>query len=121
MADCLAGPGLELIVRDLQNDIPSLTRLEADGFPVVQLPYDLLMPIPKDISNESPFAACKMQFSITNGGTILTFAMSHIVADGAGTNEIFRVLSEQTRIAQQLACEDSNKPLNFNPSHLNWA
>ncbi|MCJ1485453.1 hypothetical protein MMC06_005627, partial [Schaereria dolodes] len=92
--------GIELIVRDLRTKIASFEELEAAEFPILQLPYDLLMPIPQDLGNDRPFAACKMQFSTIDGGTILTFAISHSVADGTGTNELMRVLSEETRFAQ---------------------
>ncbi|OCL09698.1 hypothetical protein AOQ84DRAFT_15204 [Glonium stellatum] len=97
--------GIELIVRDLQTAVASFEELEAAEFPALQLPYDLLMPIPQDIGNDRPFAACKLQFSAINGGTILTFAMSHCVADGTGTNELMRVLSEETRFAQEHSSE----------------
>lgn len=93
--------GIELIVRDLRTAVPSFEELETADFPPLHLPYDLLVPIPLDIGNDRPFAACKVQFSAINGGTILTFAMSHSVADGAGTNELMRVLSEETRFAQE--------------------
>lgn len=93
--------GIELIVRDLRTAMVSFEKLEAAEFPAPCLPYDLLMPIPQDIGNDRPFAACKMQFSAIDGGTILTFAMSHSVADGVGTNELMRVLSEETRLAQK--------------------
>jgi hypothetical protein len=93
--------GLELIVRDLRTAMASFEELEAAEFPALLLPYDLLMPIPQDLGNDRPFAACKMQFSAIVGGTILTFAMSHSVADGTGTNELMRVLSEETRFAQE--------------------
>src|SRR6187402_1266049 len=93
--------GIELIVRDLRLAVASFEELEAAEFPVLSLPYELLVPIPHDLGNDRPFAACKMQFSAINGGTIITFAMSHSVADGAGTNELMRVLTEETRLAQE--------------------
>lgn len=93
--------GIELIVRDLRLAMPSFEELEADDFPPLRLPYDLLVPVPQDLGNDRPFAACKVQFSAINGGTILTFAMSHSVADGSGTNELMRILSEETRFAQE--------------------
>lgn len=95
------GPGLELIVKDLQSSMASFEELEKDGFPFSKLPYKLLVPVPADISNDRPFAACKVQFSAIKGGSILTFAMSHSVTDGSGTNELTRVLSEETRFAQE--------------------
>jgi hypothetical protein len=95
--------GIELVVRDLQTAMVPFAELEASGFPSSMLPYDLLMPVPLDIGNDRPYAACKMQFSAIHGGTILTFAMSHSVADGAATNELMRVLSEETRLAQDFA------------------
>jgi trichothecene 3-O-acetyltransferase len=98
--------GIELIVRDLRSAMSSFEELEAANFPVHKLPYDLLMPIPQDLDDALPFAACKIQFSAVEGGTILTFAMSHSVADGAGTNELMRLLSEQTRLAQEHSDDD---------------
>ena len=93
--------GIELVVKDLRSAIVSFEELEAADFPAMQLPYDLLVPVPEDITNERPFAACKVQFSAINGGTIITWAMSHSVADGSGTNELMRILSEETRLAQE--------------------
>ncbi|KAF2094988.1 hypothetical protein NA57DRAFT_79478 [Rhizodiscina lignyota] len=92
--------GVELVVRDLRSSIPSFEELKAADFPSTQLPYNLLVPVPQDIGNDRPFAACKVQFSSINGGTILTWAMSHCVGDGSGNNELFRILSEETRRAQ---------------------
>lgn len=97
--------GLELVVRDLQSQMPSFKELEETGFPVSKLPNELLVPIPGDISNDRPFAACKVQFSAIDGGTILTLAMSHSVADGSGANELTRILSEETRLAQERTTE----------------
>jgi hypothetical protein len=97
--------GIELIVRDLKTAMATFEELEGAEFPPLQLPYDLLMPIPQDLGNDRPFAACKMQFSAIDGGTILTFAMSHCVADGVGTDELMRVLSEETRLAQEHSSE----------------
>jgi hypothetical protein len=97
----MPGPGIGLVVRDLRTAMPSFDELEADNFPALKLPYDLLMPVPQDISNDCPFAACKVQFSAIEGGTIITFAMSHSVADGSGTNELMRVLAEKTSFSQK--------------------
>lgn len=94
------GPGIELTVRNLQTVLPSFSTLEADDFSSMHLLYDLLVPIPRDIDNTREYAACKMQFSAIEGGTIVTFAMSHSVADGSGTNELMRVLSDEVRFAQ---------------------
>jgi hypothetical protein len=101
------GRGLELIVRDLETKLPSFEELESAGFPSSKLPYDLLVPVPQGIGSDRPFAACKMQFSAINGGTILTFSMSHSVADGSGTNELMRILSEETKLAQQHVAVDT--------------
>lgn len=97
--------GLELVVRDLRSAVASFEELEADDFPSFRLPYELLVPVPQDLGIDRPFAACKVQFSAINGGTILTWAMSHSVADGAGNNELLRVLSEETRFAQENSTE----------------
>lgn len=97
--------GIELIVKDLRAAMAAFEELEAAEFPPLHLPYDLLMPIPWDLGNDRPFAACKMLFSAIDGGTILTFAMSHGVADGTGTNELMRVLSEETLFAQEHSSE----------------
>ncbi|KAI9814070.1 MAG: hypothetical protein M1827_003534 [Pycnora praestabilis] len=105
--------GIELIVRDLRKVMASFEELEAVDFPISNLPYDLLMPIPQDLGNDRPFAACKMQFSAIEGGTILTFAMSHSVADGTGTNELMRVLSEETRLAQEHSYEGVTNEVDF--------
>jgi hypothetical protein len=91
--------GIELIVRDLRATMVSFEELEAAEFPPLSLSYDLLVPIPQDLGNDQPFAAYKMQYSAIEGGTILTFAMSHSVADGVGMNELMRVLSEETQLA----------------------
>jgi hypothetical protein len=96
----LPGQGLELVVRDLRTKLISFAELERANFPPVQLPYDLLVPVPQNISNNRPYAACKIQFSSIEGGTIITLAHSHTVADGVGTNELMRILSEATRLAQ---------------------
>jgi len=90
------GQGVELIVRDLSSVMVSFEELEAAEFPAEDLPYDLLVPVPQDLGNDRPFAACKVQFGAIAGGTILTFAMSHSVADGSATNELMRILSEET-------------------------
>lgn len=93
--------GIELVVRDLRTVMASFDELEAAEFPPCDLPYNLLVPVPEGLGNDQPFAACKLQFSAIEGGTILTFAMSHSVADGSGTNELMRILGEETRKAQE--------------------
>ena len=98
--------GIELVVKDLRTAIPSFKELEAAHFPVESLSYDLLVPVPRDVDSGKAFAACKMQFSSIDGGTILTFAMSHSVADGSATNELLRILSEGTRLAQESSTHD---------------
>jgi hypothetical protein len=95
------GKGMELIVRDLRTAIPSFEELEAADFPTLKLPFNLLMPVPAHIGNDRPFAACKMQFSAIEGGSILTWSMTHCLADGSGNNELMRVLSEETRLARK--------------------
>nr|KAK5447340.1 hypothetical protein LTR18_002919 [Exophiala xenobiotica] len=95
------GPGLELVVRDLREAMPSFQELEKSNFQPSLLPYSLLVPVPADNSNDKPFSACKIQFSSIEGGTIITIAHSHSVADGSGTNELMRVLAEETRRAQE--------------------
>lgn len=97
------GPGLELIVRDLSSEIPSFEKLEADDFQPHNFPPGLLVPVPENIGNDIPFAACKIQFTTFDGGTILTWAMSHSVADGSGNNELIRVLAEEIRLAGELS------------------
>ncbi len=94
------GRALELVVRDLREAMPSFQELEKSNFQPSLLPYSLLVPIPEDIGNDQPFSACKIQFSSIEGGTIITIAHSHSVADGSGTNELMRVLAEETRRAQ---------------------
>ena len=96
-----SSPGIELIVRDLRAELPPFEELERAHFPPDKIPYGLLVPIPQELSNDRPFAACKMQFSAFEGGTILTFSMSHSVGDGVGNNELMRVLAEEMRLAQE--------------------
>jgi hypothetical protein len=95
------GDGMELVVKDLRDVLPSFAELEAEGFPIDKLLYKLLVPVPQDIGNDRPFAACKLQFTAIEGGSILTWAMSHSVADGSGNNELMRILAEETRLAQE--------------------
>ncbi|KIX96975.1 uncharacterized protein Z520_07089 [Fonsecaea multimorphosa CBS 102226] len=98
--------GIELVVKDLSEELPCFEELQASGFPITRLTYDLLVPVPQDIGNDRPYAACKIQFSTIKGGAILTWAMSHCVADGSGNNELMRVLSEATKLAQGCATDD---------------
>lgn len=93
--------GLELIIKDLITSLPSLSELELASFPSSLLPYDLLVPVPLNIGRDSPFAACKVQYNAIEGGTILTWSMSHSIGDGAVSNELNRILSEATRKAQE--------------------
>jgi hypothetical protein len=102
------GDGMELVVKDLRDVLPSFAELEAEGFPIDKLLYDLLVPVPQDIGNDRPFAACKLQFTAIEGGSILTWAMSHSVADGSGNNELMRILAEETRLAQEDSDEDTS-------------
>ncbi|KAK1072754.1 hypothetical protein LTR12_016025 [Friedmanniomyces endolithicus] len=97
------GNGLELVVRDLRTALPSFAEFEADGFQPANLPYDLLVPIPRNIGDDEPFAACKIQYSAFEGGTVLTWGISHSVTDGSGNNELTRILSDQIRLAGQSA------------------
>jgi hypothetical protein len=95
------GRGLELVVGDLREAMPSFQELEKSNFQPSLLPYSLFVPVPADIGNDKPFSACKIQFSSIEGGTIITIAHSHSVADGSGTNELMRVLAEETLRAQE--------------------
>lgn len=101
--------GIELIVRDLRTAIAPFAELEAANFLPAQLPYDLLVPIPQDLGNDRPFAACKAQFSAIEGGTIFSFSMSHSVGDGAASNELMRILSEEVRLAQKDSRDVTNE------------
>ncbi|KAK3659406.1 proliferating cell nuclear antigen [Elasticomyces elasticus] len=92
------GNGLQLVVRDLRNALPTFTELEANDFQPSSLPYDLLVPVPADIGKDQAYPACKVQYSSIDGGTILTWAISHSVTDGSGNNELTRILSEQVRL-----------------------
>jgi trichothecene 3-O-acetyltransferase len=92
--------GIELVLRDLRTKLPSFDELEAAEFSAPQLPYDLLTTVPLDIGNDYPYAAFKVQFSVIEGGTIITIAISHSVGDGSGTNELTRLLAEETRRSQ---------------------
>jgi hypothetical protein len=99
--------GLPLHVRDLRPVVPPFSTLEADNFPPAALPYALFMPVPADIDARRPYAACEVQFSAIRGGTVLTFAMSHTVADGAGTDAWMRVLAAAVCRAQETLAEDA--------------
>jgi len=92
--------GIELVVRDLRTKMPSFEEIQAAEFPASKLPYDLLTTVPLGIGNDRPYAAFKVQYSAIEGGAILTISISHSVRDGAGTNELTRVLAEETRRAQ---------------------
>lgn len=52
--------GIKLIVKDLRAIIASFKELEVTEFPLLHLPYDLLVPVPHDLGNDRPFAACKI-------------------------------------------------------------
>src|SRR5450756_766114 len=75
--------GIELVVRDLRTKLPSFDELEVVEFPALQLPYDLLTTVPRDIGNDRPYNAFKVQFSAIEGGTIITVSLSHSVGDGS--------------------------------------
>jgi hypothetical protein len=94
------GQGIELVVRDLRTAIASFDELQAAEFPALQLPHHLLMPLPEELGDR-PFPSCKVQFSAIEGGTIITFTISHSLADGSGTNELMRILSEEAKLAQE--------------------
>ncbi|KAF7374763.1 hypothetical protein MSAN_00361800 [Mycena sanguinolenta] len=108
------GRGIELVVRDLRQTMPTFTELEAMNFPPVRLPWALLMPISRDLTNDRPHAACKLQFSAIDGGTILTVAMSHCAADGVGTDDWMRILTQETRLAQE-SSRMSERPQGCDP------
>jgi hypothetical protein len=93
----IPGPGLELVIRDLRKKMPSFEELEKGAFQPGKLPYDKLVPVPKNVGSEGP--VCKVQFSAIEGGTILAWAMSHCVADGGGNNELLGILAEEIRLA----------------------
>ena len=97
----LPGEGLELIVKDLRDRLPSFLQFEATHFAIDKLPYDLLVPVPQDIGNDRPYPACKLQLSAIEGGSILTWAMSHSLGDGSSNNELIRILAEEARLAQE--------------------
>ncbi|EXJ64519.1 hypothetical protein A1O7_00855 [Cladophialophora yegresii CBS 114405] len=105
----LPGDGMELVVKDLRHALPSFEELQTEAFPVDKLPYSLLVPVPQDIGNDRPFAACKLQYTAIEGGSILTWAMSHSVADGSGNNELMRILAEETRLAQNHSKEGTSR------------
>jgi hypothetical protein len=103
--------GIELVVRDLRLKMPSFEELEVANFPTLKLPYDLLTTVPRGIGNDRPYAAFKVQCSAIEGGTIITISISHSVGDGAGTNELTRVLAEETRRAHVSSSESSKEVL----------
>ncbi|KAK5729877.1 proliferating cell nuclear antigen [Elasticomyces elasticus] len=92
------GNGLQLVVSDLRTALCTFAELEANEFEPSSLPYDLLVPVPADIGKDQAYPACKVQYSSIDGGTILTWAISHSVTDGSGNNELTRILSEQVRL-----------------------
>jgi len=67
------------------------------------------MPVPVDLDNDTPYPAFKVQFSSIEGGTILTFAMSHCVADGNGMDELMRMLIKEIR-EQDMSSSASEQP-----------
>ncbi|GAM87676.1 hypothetical protein ANO11243_057030 [Dothideomycetidae sp. 11243] len=91
------GQGLELSVKDLSASIPSFSTLKTTHFPPSSLPAKLLNPAPLDVSGSQPYPTCKVQYTLIDGGILLSFAFSHVVTDGAGADEILRVLSLSTR------------------------
>jgi hypothetical protein len=103
----LPDKGLELVVKDLSNQLPSFESLESEDFEPTRLSPELLLPFPLDLSNDQPFAACKVQYTAINGGSIITWSMSHCVGDGTANNEMFRVLSEEMRLSESVS--DSKK------------
>ena len=100
-------PHVEFTTRDLRTVLPAFDKLEMEGFPLSELPYEELVPVPRDLTNDRPYDACRMQFSAIEGGTIIAWAMSHSVADGVGHNEMMRVLAEETRLAQSNSSEST--------------
>jgi hypothetical protein len=97
----LPDKGLELVVKDLSKQIPSFEQLELEDFEPSKLLPDILIPVPLDLSNDRPYAACKVQYSAITGGTIITWSMSHCIGDGTANNELFRVLSEEMKSAER--------------------
>lgn len=91
----ISGPGISLITRDLCDSMPSLEELERTNFSPSELPWDQLMPIPKDSAGVGFPPALAVQFSSITGGTILTFAMSHRVADGVGMDVWMKALGDE--------------------------
>ncbi|TLD28004.1 hypothetical protein E2P81_ATG06350 [Venturia nashicola] len=91
--------GLLFSVKDLREVMPSFAALEKGNFAPMELKYDLLVPIPKDVGSEGP--ACRIQYSAIDGGTILCWAMSHSVGDGGANNELIRGLSEEVKLASE--------------------
>jgi hypothetical protein len=92
--------GLGLIIRDLRSEMPTYRALEQRNFAPSLLPYDDLVPVPLQIGKSSTAPACMVQFSVIDGGSIVTWAMSHSVADGRGTDILLKLLSENVRLAQ---------------------
>ncbi|KAK3675688.1 hypothetical protein LTR78_004329 [Recurvomyces mirabilis] len=94
------GDGLELVVKDLRSHLPSFDELKANNFQPASLPYAALVPVPHDLRCDYPYVACKAQYTLLEGGTVLTWAISHNVTDGSANNEMFRMLSEDVRLSQ---------------------
>jgi hypothetical protein len=81
--------GLALHVRDRRSALPSFAALEAANFPPAALPHEALVPVLGDCA-----AACEVQLSALEGGTVLALAMSHTVADGGGLDALMAVLAD---------------------------
>jgi len=91
------GKGLELVVKDMHSALPSFAELEEGDFQPEDLPFEYLMPEPQDFSTDQPYAACRIMYSAINGGTVITWAMTHSLADGTGHNELMRALAEEIK------------------------
>jgi hypothetical protein len=81
--------GLALHVRDRRSALPSFAALEAANFPPAALPHAALVPVLGDLA-----AACEVQLSALEGGTVLALAMSHTVTDGGGLDTWMAVLAD---------------------------
>lgn len=73
-----------------------MKELEDRNFESKYLPDRLLNPI---LGREREGAACKVQVSAIEGGSILSWVVSHRVCDGSGTNELMRMLSSFVKSA----------------------
>lgn len=91
-----------IVVKDHREDlsVPSMSRLQAAGFPTSQLDEDLLSPvvvIPQGERIEDRTAVVTLQVNLLRGGIILNLSGHHQVLDGTGQEQIAYFLNKACR------------------------